>query len=68
MLSWQAKPRKEDGVWAKYWYHSLHQSTGFLPYSPKSNFPIELKKLLTECMPFYEKLLTESIRISKERL
>ena len=68
MLSWPAKPKKEDGIWAKYWYHSLHKSTGFLPYRPKTNFPVELEKLLTECMPYYEKLLTKSIRISGEKL
>ena len=68
MLSWPAKPREEDGIWAKYWYHSLHKSTGFLPYRPKANFPVELEKLLTECTPYYEKLLTKSIRISGEKL
>ena len=68
MLSWPAKPREEDGIWAKYWYHSLHKSTGFLPYRPKTNFPVELEKLLTECTPYYEKLLTKSIRISGEKL
>ena len=68
MLSWPAKPIKEDGIWAKYWYHSLHKSTGFLPYRPKANFPVELKKLLTECTPYYGKLLTKSIRTSGEKL
>jgi hypothetical protein len=68
MLSWPAKPREEDGIWAKYWYQSLHKSTGFLPYRPKPNFPVELKKLLTECTPYYEKLLTKSIRTSGEKL
>jgi len=68
MLSWPAKPKKEDGIWAKYWYQSLHKSTGFLPYRPKPNFPVELKKLLTECTPYYEKLLTKSIRTSGEKL
>ena len=68
MLSWPAKPKKEDGIWAKYWYQSLHKSTGFRPYRPKPNFPVELKKLLTECTPYYEKLLTKSIRTSCEKL
>ena len=68
MLSWPAKPRKEDGIWAKYWYQSLHKSTEFLPYIPKTNFPIELKKLLTECTPYYEKLLVKSIRTDDKKL
>ena len=68
MLSWPAKPREEDGIWARYWYQSLHKSTGFLPYSPKADFPLELDKLLTECEPYYKKLLTKSIRISDKKL
>ena len=68
MLSWPAKPRKEDGIWAKYWYQSLHKSTGFLPYLPKSNFPTELTNLLIECKPYYEKLLTKSIQVNGEKL
>ena len=68
MLRWPAKPRKEDGIWAKYWYQSLHKSTGFLPYVSQPNFPVELKKLLTECTPYYEKLLTKSVRASGEKL
>ena len=68
MLSWPAKPREEDGVWARYWYQSLHKSTGFLPYSPKANFPLELDKLLAECEPYYKKLLTKSIRRSDKKL
>ena len=68
MLSWPAKSRKEDGIWAKYWYQSLHKSTGFLPYLPKSNFPTELTNLLIECKPYYEKLLTKSIQVNGEKL
>ncbi|MEJ2005414.1 MAG: sulfotransferase family protein [Cyclobacteriaceae bacterium] len=59
MLSWQKGPRKEDGVWAKYWYHRIHESTGFEPYSPKkAAFPEELKPLLDICEPIYNELLT----------
>jgi len=29
MLSWEAGPRPEDGVWAPWWYRSTHESTGF---------------------------------------
>lgn len=29
MLRWEAGGRKEDGVWAKYWYKNVHASTGF---------------------------------------
>ena len=49
MLSWEAGARPEDGSWAKYWYHSVHQSTGFAPYKPKNEpFPPHLEPLLAE--------------------
>jgi hypothetical protein len=57
MLSWPPGPRPEDGVWAKYWYHNLHCSSGFEPYRPKrKRFPPRLAPLLDECRPYYEKL------------
>ena len=39
MLSWNAGPRDEDGVWAPHWYHAVHKSTGFSRYVHKSGFP-----------------------------
>jgi len=58
MLSWKPGPRPEDGSWAKYWYDSVHKSTGFMEYKPKSDpFPEKLKPLLEECMPYYERLV-----------
>lgn len=36
MLSWPAGPRASDGVWAPYWYDSVHASTGFDPYEPRT--------------------------------
>jgi hypothetical protein len=63
MLSWPAGPRPEDGIWAKYWYHSVHQSTGFQAYQPKTTpFPEHLKPLLAECQPYYEQLSALAIR------
>lgn len=59
MLKWPAGPRKEDGVWAKYWYHNVHRSTGFRAYKAKTEpFPEELEDLLEECQEAYEELLT----------
>ena len=31
MLKWEKGPRPEDGVWAKYWYSNVHNSTGLSP-------------------------------------
>lgn len=57
MLHWPAGARPEDGCWAKYWYANVHNSTGFLPYQPKTErFPEQLRPLLEECMPFYNEL------------
>ena len=62
MLQWPAGPRSEDGVWAPHWYHAVHQSTGFAPYVPKTDFPARLEGLLAECAPWYEKLFAHALR------
>ena len=58
MLKWPAGPRKEDGVWAKYWYHNVHRSTGFRAYKSKNDpFPEELEDLLERSQEAYDKLM-----------
>lgn len=62
MLSWNEGPIKEDGCWAKYWYKSVHNSTGFKPYKAKNErFPDHLNDLLSRCQPIYEQLSALSI-------
>ena len=62
MLQWPAGARPEDGIWAKYWYKSVHQSTGFEPYRTKTEpFPPKLLPLLAACRPHYEKLAAVAI-------
>lgn len=57
MLSWPKGPRVEDGVWAKDWYHNVHQSNGFMKYRKKTEkFPRELNALLDECLTYYKQL------------
>ena len=57
MLTWQAGPRPEDGIWAKHWYHAVHQSTGFQRYVEKTEaMPARLQPLLDECLPHYQLL------------
>ena len=59
MLYWKAGKRKEDGVWAKHWYKSIHESTGFNSYIPKNEpFPEKLTALLKQCETKYEQLLS----------
>lgn len=63
MLSWKAGARPEDGVWGKYWYGSLHQSTGFMKYQPKTTpFPDHLKPLLESSLPYYHQLMKLSLK------
>ncbi len=62
MLRWKAGARPEDGVWADYWYHAVHRSTGFQPYEPKDDFPEHLQPLLAQCAPWYDKLLDKAIK------
>ncbi len=58
MLHWEAGARPEDGVWAKYWYHSVHKSTGFAPYREKDErVPEHLIPLLNESVPLYQQLI-----------
>jgi hypothetical protein len=64
MLTWTAGPKADDGVWAPYWYHALHKSTGFLKYVQKASFPPHLEPLLAECSPWYDKLYKRAIRAS----
>ena len=61
MLSWEAGPRDEDGIWAPHWYHAVHRSTGFAPYRAKQGFPEHLRPLLDECKPWYERLFEQAL-------
>ncbi|MEL7003139.1 MAG: sulfotransferase family protein [Bacteroidota bacterium] len=66
MLGWKAGPRPEDGIWAKYWYHSVHKSEGFSSYQKKEDpFPAHLQPLLEESTPYYEFLNNKALRVKK---
>lgn len=55
MLRWKAGPIPEDGAWAKYWYHSVWQSTGWgAPDTTVRILPNHLISLYDEAMPYYE--------------
>jgi hypothetical protein len=63
MLNWRAGPRPEDGVWAKYWYDSVHRSTGFEPYRRKTaSIPPEFHPLLEQCQRHYQYLYRYAIK------
>mgnify|MGYP000524030665 CR=1 FL=1 len=65
MLHWPAGPRPEDGVWAKYWYHNVHRSTGFQPYQEKPcPLPPHAEQLAQQCEPYYQTLFQYAIKAS----
>ena len=60
MLSWPPGPRPSDGVWGRYWYAAVWQSTGFGPPGPAApplaGRPAEVAE---QCRPLYERLRRE---------
>jgi hypothetical protein len=57
MLSWPPGPRDSDGVWAPWWYDSVHASTGFAAYRPPAEpLPARLEPLAERCLPYFERL------------
>ena len=66
MLSWPAGPRASDGVWAPHWYESVWGSTGFVPVTPGPPRELDpaLEPLLEACLPYYERLRENKIKIN----
>lgn len=57
MLNWSPGPRKEDGIWAKYWYDNVHASSGFRKQKTSERlFPEHLLSLLEEADFYYNQL------------
>jgi hypothetical protein len=62
MLRWSAGAIPEDGVWAKYWYANVHQSTGFtMQETSVRALPAHCQALYEEALPFYTFLYEHSI-------
>ena len=63
MLSWPAGPRVTDGVWAKHWYDTVIQSTGFEPYTPPAQaLPSHLTEVLSSAETIYKRLYAYRLR------
>ncbi len=57
MINWRKGPRDSDGVWAKYWYDSVWQSTGFAAYKEKKyTLSKKDKEIAIKARPYYENL------------
>lgn len=69
MLTWPSGSRKEDGVWADYWYHNVHKSTGFIKSQPKEvKVPDELKIVCNEATTYYDELFKESVKYNATKI
>lgn len=63
MLYWEQGAIEEDGSWAKYWYNSIHQSTGFKAYQEKNEqLPTQYVALYEKCKQFYDKMLNIAVQ------
>ncbi|KAJ6737542.1 AMINO-ACID AMINOTRANSFERASE [Salix viminalis] len=54
MLRWEAGPKLIDGIWAPWWYKSVHKSTGFSSTRKYPEpFPHSHYDLLEQSLPLY---------------
>ena len=58
MLSWPKGGIVEDGVWAKYWYENVHNSTGFKESNSQAEIqlPVKYNSLYKEANFYYNTL------------
>jgi len=63
MLSWEPGPRKCDGIWAKNWYGSVWETSGFEPHRHRrGELNRHLSKVLVDAIPIYQELWEMRIR------
>ncbi len=66
MLSWPPGSRDSDGIWAKHWYDSVNQSTGFKPYVKREvTLDPRLEAIAEQARPYYETLYSH--RLTEQR-
>ena len=57
MLHWPAGPRETDGIWARHWYGTVLESTGFAPFEPRDvKLPRHLERVLDQIEPAFREL------------
>ncbi|MEQ8211272.1 MAG: hypothetical protein RH917_15705 [Lacipirellulaceae bacterium] len=65
MLRWKPGIHETDGVWAKFWYANVAESTTFSPYSPRTGeIPSKHKRLLQQCQALYNSLSNHKLSIT----
>jgi hypothetical protein len=63
MLHWAAGPRDSDGIWGRYWYESVWNSTSFAPYREKTvKLDARERKIANAARPYYELLFRNRLR------
>ena len=64
MLSWKKGGLPEDGIWAKYWYNGVHNSTGWESRTlQQGNTPPHLRDLRDQCLEHYLALEQHALNI-----
>lgn len=64
MLTWEAGPIPEDGIWAKDWYANVHKTTGFKKQKTSDRvLPNHLVALYEELKPYYDKMYACAIKV-----
>ena len=58
MLHWPEGPKKNEGVWGKFWYQNVWNTTSFIKQKNNHNkkVPLNIKKLYEQAKIFYDKL------------
>ena len=61
MLNWPKGIRSSDGIWGKYWYKNVVNTTGFNRVYHKKKLPYKYDKIYYECFKYYEYLYEKRI-------
>ena len=63
MLNWPKGARDSDGVWAKHWYDSVWNSTGFAAYRERDyQLSAKDREIALQARPYYEELYRYRLR------
>ena len=64
MISWPKGAIAEDGIWAKYWYKNIHQSTGFSKQKTSDRaLPKNCEELYQESKIYYDELSKYALKV-----
>ena len=62
MLNWPKGVRESDGIWGKYWYNNVVNTTCFNNYNNSNNqLPKKYNDIYHECIDYYQYLYEKRI-------